>query len=355
MDIPSESIGSIPRSPELLAALAAHESGQLGDVDCREIASLAVKETIQSLEAAGEQVVTDGEQTKSSAWTYPIAGADNLTADGVVIPYADGHQRQLPCLTAGPFRYRTNAAQYLQTAKQYTNAPVKQAVATPSLMSLLYPPSGIDGYAREAFIQDVLNEAEKDVRACLDAGAHKVQLDFEEARLSLKLDPSGGVLNDFAELNIQLLQRFTEKDRARIGVYCGPGADQDSTHSLDIDYADLLPQLFRLQAGTFYLSLASEPDPDRALKVIADQLRPGIRVFVGVTDPNDPRVETAEEVRDRVLRAARYVAVDQLGTCDDAGFSPAADDQSTSRQVAFAKVRARVEGTKQAAEVLGRS
>ncbi|WP_455908515.1 hypothetical protein [Streptomyces lydicus] len=229
---------------------------------------------------------------------------------------------------------------------------MKQAVVAPSMMSLLYPPSGIAGYAREAFIQDVLNEAEKDIRSYLDAGAHKVQLDFEEARLSLKLDPSGGVLEGFVDLNNQLLQRLTEEERTRIGVYCGPGADQDSTHSLDVDYGDLLPQLFRLQAGSFYLSLASEPDPERALKMTADQLRPGIRVFVGVTDPCDPRAETTEEVRDRVLRAARNIPADQLGTCDDAGFSPFADDQSTSRQKAFAKIRARIEGTKQAAEAL---
>ncbi|MFH9229394.1 hypothetical protein ACH4NT_04035 [Streptomyces lydicus] len=85
----------------------------------------------------------------------------------------------------------------------------------------------------------------------------------------------------------------------------------------------------------------------------ADQLRPGIRVFVGVTDPCDPHGETAEEVRrDRVLRAARNIPADQLGTYDDAGFSTFADDQATSRQKAFAKIRARVEGTKQAAEVL---
>ncbi|MFI1617901.1 hypothetical protein ACH4VT_13180 [Streptomyces lydicus] len=97
----------------------------------------AVQETVQSLEAAGEQVVTDGDQSKLSAYTYPIAGADNLASEGVVIPYADGHQRQLPCLTAGPFRYRTTTGQYLQTAKQYARVPVKQAVVAPSMMSLL--------------------------------------------------------------------------------------------------------------------------------------------------------------------------------------------------------------------------
>ena len=133
-----------------------------------------------------------------------------------------------------------------------------------------------------------------------------------------------------------------------------PGGDQDSVHSLDVDYTELLSELFRLQAGSFYLQMASEPDPARALKVVArttpadDQ-----RIFVGVIDPIDPRVETAEEVCDRVLEAASYIPVQRLGTCDDCGFSPFADDTSTSREIAFAKIEARVRGTRMAAEKLG--
>ncbi|MEU6665939.1 5-methyltetrahydropteroyltriglutamate--homocysteine methyltransferase [Streptomyces sp. NPDC046727] len=334
MTIPTEPIGSIPRSDGLDGAEA-------------------VRDTIERLQATGSPVVTDGEQTKPSFLTYPIQGVPNLSADGIVIPFADGHHRQLPALTSGPFRYKTHAEEYLRVAQRYASGPVKQAVVAPSALSLLYPPSGIPGYSREQFIDDLVNEAEADIRGCLDAGAHVVQLDFEEGRLALKLDPSGQVLRDFIQLNNQVLSRFTEAERARIGIYSGPGADQDSSHSLDVDYDGLLPQLFRLTVGNFYLQLASEPDPDRVLAVIADQLPPGTRVFVGVTDPIDPRVETAEEVRDRVLQAARHIPVDRLGTCDDAGFAPFADDRSTSRETAFAKIGARVEGTRLAAAELG--
>ncbi|WP_455908587.1 hypothetical protein [Streptomyces lydicus] len=123
MDIPSEPIGSIPRSPEHLAALANHQSGQLSDAEYREVCLRAVQETVQSLEAAGEQVVTDGEQSKPSAYTYPIAGADSLASEGVVIPYADGHHRQLPFLTVGPFRYRTTTGQYLQNREAVRDGP----------------------------------------------------------------------------------------------------------------------------------------------------------------------------------------------------------------------------------------
>ncbi|WP_245790620.1 cobalamin-independent methionine synthase II family protein [Streptomyces monashensis] len=351
--IPTEPIGSLPRSRELLTAMADHQAGRTDDSTLRQVQERAVRDTVERLEAAGSPVVTDGEQAKPDFVTYPVAGTPGLSPEGVVIPFADGHHRQLPVLTAGPFRYKASAEQYLRAARQHTTAPVKQAVVAPSVLSLFYPPSGIPGFPREEFLHQLMGESEAEIRACLDADAHVVQLDFDEARLTLKLDPGGGVLNDLVDLNNQVLSRFTERERARIGVYCGPGADQDSTHSLDVDYAEVLPQLFRLTAGNFYLQLAGEADADRVLRVIAHQLRPGVRVFVGVTDPIDPRVETPEEVRDRVVRAARHIPVDQLGTCDDAGFAPFADDTSTSRETAFAKIRARVEGTALAAELLG--
>ena len=81
------------------------------------------------------------------------------------------------------------------------------------------------------------------------------------------------------------------------------------------------------------------------LSIIRDNLRPEQRVFVGVTDPINPVVETPEQVRDRVLEAAEFIPADQLGTCDDCGFAPFGDDTSTSREIAFAKITARVAGT----------
>ena len=107
----------------------------------------------------------------------------------------------------------------------------------------------------------------------------------------------------------------------------------------------LLPSLFQLRVGNFYVALAGEKDRIRVLKIIRKHMKPDHRIFVGVINPIDPRVETPEEVRDRVLEAARYIPVGQLGTCDDCGFSPFCDDTTTTRETAFEKIRARVVGT----------
>jgi 5-methyltetrahydropteroyltriglutamate--homocysteine methyltransferase len=99
--------------------------------------------------------------------------------------------------------------------------------------------------------------------------------------------------------------------------------------------------------------MASEPDRERILSRVSELLGPNHTVFIGVIDPIHPRVETAAEVRDRVLEAASFLPAAQLGTTDDCGFAPFADDTSTARETAFSKIQARVEGTEMAARELG--
>jgi len=350
--LPTEPIGSIPRPAELIDGIAAFVAGRLSAEALEALFDEAVRTTVERFEATGSPVISDGEQRKPSFATYPVHGVENVAPGGVTIPFKDGHTRQLPVLTAGPFRYGTYAAAYLESARRHTRLPLKAAVISASALSLLYPQAGIPGYPREAFLEDLVREAATDIRRCL-ALAASVQIDFTEARLSLKLDPSRELLNTFVALNNRVLEQFTDEERARIGVHTCPGGDRDSTHSADVDYSDLLPALFRLQVGSFFIQLAGESDRPRVLKGLGDLARDGQRIFVGVTDPIDGRIETPEDVRDRILEAARFIDPARLGSTDDCGFSPFSDDTSTSRDLAFAKIRARVEGTQMASAALG--
>ena len=351
MSIPTEPIGSLPRPPELITAV---EQGGSEDPRLSPLYDAAIEDTIKRFEATGSPVITDGEQRKyHNFWTYSVHGLPNTAPEGFRIPFTAGHTRRMPRLTAGPFRYRRYADGFLDVAKRYAKLPLKQAVISPSALSLMYPAEGIPGYSREQFIDDLLAEHEKEIRRCFEKGAYKVQIDFTEGRLAMKVDPSGELLHSFIDLNNLALSRFSSKERERIGVHTCPGGDRDSTHSADVDYAELLPSLFQLKVGNFYIALAGERDRTHVLKIIRQYLKAGQRIFVGVVAPIDPRVETPEVVRDRVLEAAEYVPVEQLGTTDDCGFSPFSDDTSTSRDTAFEKIRVRVAGTALAAKELG--
>jgi 5-methyltetrahydropteroyltriglutamate--homocysteine methyltransferase len=350
LTIPTEPIGSIPRPPDLIDAVAKYGPD---DPKVDSLYRQAVEHTVREFEATGSPVIADGEQRKyHNFWDYPVQGLVNTAPDGFRIPFAAGHTRRMPRLVSGPFSYRRYADEFLAEALKHATAPVKQAVISPSALSLMYPAEGVPRYSRDEFIHDLLREHETEIRRCFQRGAHSVQIDFTEARLAMKIDPTGELLNSFIDLNNLALSRFSAEERARLGVHTCPGGDRDSTHSADVDYALLLPSLFELNVGNLFVALAGEKDRPRTLAMIRRYLKPGQRVFVGVVAPIDPRLESAEEVRERVLEAAEYIPVEQLGTTDDCGFSPFCDDTSTTRDKAFAKIRARVEGTRLAAAAL---
>ncbi len=351
MNIPTEPIGSIPRPIALLEALETTDSD---DPSLEPLYEAAIRDTIERFEETGSPIITDGEQRKyHNFWTYCVHGLQNTAPDGFRIPFTAGHTRRMPRLTSGPFRYKRYADAYLDVARRYARQPLKQAVISPSALSLMYPAEALPDYPREQFIDDLLREHVAEVRRCFDKGAVKVQIDFTEGRLAMKVDPSGELLASFIDLNNLALARFTPEERQKIGVHTCPGGDRDSTHSADVDYSALLPSLFELNVGSFYLALAGEKDQARVLGIIRDNLKPRQQIFVGVVAPIDPRIETVEEIRDRVLEAAQYIPADQLGTTDDCGFSPFCDDHSTTREKAFDKISRRVEGTARAAQMIG--
>src|SRR5271163_3675966 len=120
MKIATEPVGSIPRPAYLLEAMRSFAKGEIKENELSKVTEKAIQETIKLFELTGSPVITDGEQSKPSFATYPIHGLKHLASEGVVIPFADGHTRQLPKLTSGPFRYQTYANSYFEKAKSFT-------------------------------------------------------------------------------------------------------------------------------------------------------------------------------------------------------------------------------------------
>ena len=86
----------------------------------------AVTDAFKRFEATGSPIISDGEQRVSSFATYPIADtlagsgfAPNLAPGGQYFAiFADGHNRQLPKLTGGPFRYNFHAGELVKKASK---------------------------------------------------------------------------------------------------------------------------------------------------------------------------------------------------------------------------------------------
>jgi methionine synthase II (cobalamin-independent) len=377
--IPTEPVGSLPRPDKLQAAYADYDAGKIGKEELETEQEAAARESISRGEAAGEPIVSDGEQWWSSFATYPVtdtlAGtglADNLGPGGQYFAiFADGHYRQLPKLVGGPFRYKTFAADTLQRSIKFANKPMKQAVIAPSMLALLYPlDTEIPDYSREQFEEDLVGECEKDIRQAFDAGAARVSIDFTDGRLALREDSRNpwtgrGMLPHFVDLINRVLERFGRDERANIGVHTCPGGDRDSVHSADVPYSALLPSLFALNAGYFLMQCKSERDREAVYKLVGEHSRDDANgvpqmVYLGVINPQNPRVESAQEVCDELVTAAKYIPRERLAATDDCGFSPFSIDEKPlhgspdfARDIAFQKIASRVQGTKMAAEQLG--
>jgi methionine synthase II (cobalamin-independent) len=378
--IPTEPVGSLPRPSWLQQAYAQYDAGAITRDQLEIEQDRAVKDSIEHEEATGTPIISDGEQRWSSFATYALADtlagtglADHLAGTGgqYFAIFSDGHSRQLPRLTGGPFRYKTYAADTLRKSIAMASKPMKQAVIAPSMLALLYPlDEEIPGYSREAFEEDLVNECEKDIRQAFAAGAVHVSIDFTEGRLATRNDPRNpwtgrNMLPHFIELNNRVLDRFSAEERTKIGMHTCPGGDRDAVHSADVPYSDLLPSLFGVNVGYFLIQLASERDKDRVYQLIGENLRTDANgvaqlAYIGVINPLNPRVESPEEVRDALVRAANFIPKEQLGATDDCGFSPFSIDEKPShgspefaRETAWQKISNRVAGTRLAAGKLG--
>lgn len=380
MQLRTENVGSLPRPMKLQEAIADYDAGKITKDELKVIQDEACKDSIKRMEETGAPIVSDGEQRVSSFATYPLADtlagtglAENLAGDGQYFAiFTDGHHRQLPRLTGGPFKYKTYASEFVKEAKKIADKPIKQAVIAPSMLSLLYPLDGeVEDYTREEFLSDLVDECEKDIRGCFEAGAERVSMDFTEGRLACKNDPRNPwtgrkMLDSFIELNNRVLDRFSPEERKNIGIHTCPGGDCDSTHSDEVDYAELLPSMFKMNAGYFLIQLASEKDKEYVYKLIGEHSREDANgvpqvSFIGVIDPLNPTVETPEQVRDDLLLAAKHIPTERLGSTDDCGFSPFSIDvkpkhgsPDVARDIAFQKIESRVKGTAMASEELSK-
>jgi methionine synthase II (cobalamin-independent) len=377
--IPTEPVGSLPRPTKLQQAYAKFDAGEIDEADLEKEQDVAVKDSIERFEATGSPIISDGEQRWSSFATYPIATtlagtglAPSLGPGGQFFAiFADGHGRQLPKLERGPFAYNQHAADSLKKSIAYASKPMKQAVIAPSMLALLYPlKDPVEGYSREDFEAALIDECEKDIRGAFAAGAARVSVDFTEGRLATREDSrnpwtGAGLLPHFIELNNRVMARFTAEERKNIGIHTCPGGDRDSVHSADVPYNNLLGSMFDINAGYFLIQLASERDKDPVFESIGQHLRSdadGVTqmAYIGTTVTQSPRVESAQEIADTLIRAANFIAKEQIGSTDDCGFSPFSIDEKPNhgspdyaREVAFDKIKSRVEGSRLAAEKLG--
>ena len=249
---------------------------------------------------------------------------------------------------------------------------MKQAVIAPSMLALLYPlKDPVEGYSREEFEAALVDECEKDIRQAFAAGAARVSVDFTEGRLATREDPrnpwtGAGLLPHFIELINRVMARFSAEERTNIGVHTCPGGDRDSVHSRR--RALQQPAAARCSTSTRATSSSSWRPSATATRSTRPSARTSARTPTALrrwptwAPPSRSRrgSSRAQEIADQLIRAANFIHKNQIGSTDDCGFSPFSIDEKPNhgspdyaREVAFGKIKSRVEGSRMAADKLG--
>ena len=300
-------------------------------------------------------MITDGEQRKPSFATYPIHGAEEPRAGRRDDPLRGRPHAAASGADRRPVSLRDLRRDAISRARQkYATVPLKQAVISASALSLLYPQArhprllarGVPGRPRARG---------RDRHPPLPRrAARRVQIDFTEGRLAVKLDPSKGLLNSFVDLNNRVLDRFSAGGAAAHRRAHLPGRRPRLDAQRRRRLRRALPRALPAERRQL-LRAARERDGPAARP---EDPRRRTRPAAGASSSASPTRSTRASRRRRrsataILEAAKFIDPPHLGTTDDCGFSPFGDDTSTSRDTAFAKIRARVEGNAAASKELG--
>ena len=378
--IPTEPVGSLPRPSTLQAAYAAYDKGEIDKAALEKEQDAAVEDSIKHLEATGSPIISDGEQRWSSFATYALADtlagtglADNLAGGGQFFAiFADGHDRQLPEAHRRPVplqdvrRRHAEAVDRLrpQADEAGGDRPVDAGAAVPARGGGRRATRATS--SRRTWSTSARRTSARPSPPVPSASrSTSPRAGWPPGPIPATRGPARGCSRTSSSSTTGSWPASRAEERRNIGIHTCPGGDRDSVHSADVPYNNLLPEMFKINAGYFLIQLASERDKDPVYESIGQHSRDdadGVAqmCFVGVINPQNPRVESAEEVRDALVRAANFIPKERLGSTDDCGFSPFSIDEKPNhgspdyaREVAFQKIANRVEGTKMAAEKLG--
>jgi 5-methyltetrahydropteroyltriglutamate--homocysteine methyltransferase len=367
--------GSLPRPRALTELHARRARGEA--VDEAALAAeveAAVAEVVARQAEAGIDIANDGEAPRESFFTFVrdrLSGFGGRSQRGLM---AD--MTRYPGFLEVLFKmYPTDASVSLMAAPQAIGPVAHQATGaveaearrlsaavaqagSPFADTFLTSPSpGIVAAAManawypnlEDYVSAVAEALAPEYHAILAAG-HRLQIDAPDLameRHTLFADKPLGDFLDFVRLVVAAIDRAlgdTPRDRVRLHVCWG---NYEGPHDLDVPLADIWPDIARLRAGGFLISMANPRHAHEVRCFEAGALPKSATLIAGVIDTTTNYVEHPEVVADRLAAAAAAVgdpARVMGGT--DCGFETSAGFQSVAADVCWAKLRALSEGAR---------
>lgn len=353
--LPTAITGSYPRPLWYDASLGGRSfKTALGDSLFREQYLDAVAAVINAQEAAGLDIVTDGDArfdlaVGGKSWFfYPIERMGGITGHRdtsrgwmerhglrpgkILWEVQEAYQPGVVTgkLTRGPLEY----AALWKTAQRLTDKPVKfGAIAAPTLAGMLWNEYYPDNRSMILDLCDIMNAELKELAA---AGCRLIQV--EEPPHHMRAQQPDCTDADL-EFLTEAFNRQLAGVEAEIWVHtCWGNPNQQRVHWEVPSYARALPYLLQLNADVITFECASSFGKDLPLFA---QYKTDKKIGIGVVNHCNTVVEPAEHVAALIRKAMEFIPAERLVITTDCGFGR----EGLSRRIAYYKCVALVEGT----------
>ncbi len=372
---PVTTVGSWPRSPEVLRAQRRKQRGLVPESDFDQIADAAVLEVLRLQEEAGVDMVTDGEQRRDSFYSFVAEKLNGvrLTSLAEMLDLVEdkaGFERILQTLDVPAFainnptctgrleRRLPLAVNEFRFLRQYTDRSIKIPLPGPYLLTRamwvkevtrpIYP-------TKEDLAEDVVRLLRAEVRELRDAGADFIQLDepvltelvftqgqtrtFMCAALAARKDPA-----EELEFAVDLINRVVEGlSDVRIGLHiCRGNWSQQEAILLKGSYHPLTSYLSRLKVKQLVLEFATPRAGELAALLSSKEIAENKELGLGVTNPRSPEIESVAAIVSRVEEALRYLPAERIFLNPDCGFGTFSSRPVSNVEIATRKLQAMV-------------
>jgi 5-methyltetrahydropteroyltriglutamate--homocysteine methyltransferase len=328
----SDVIGSLLRPAFLIDAQGRRERGEISAADFKAIEDRAVDEAVRLQEAAGLDVVTDGEMRRYAFYGHlvdALEGFDKFGGWGITFRDGAGHEARLrrPVVVDKLKWKRQMSVEEFTYLRGRTRRPVKVTLLSAQQAAAYYDPDKSAGAyrTRDAYLADLVDFTRREVAELGRLGCEYVQIDAPQYAALLDETMREGYRQRGADPD-KLLDACIELDNAIVqghpnitfGIHICRGNHKSMFYASG-GYDRIARQIFGRAAFDRFLL---EYDDERSgtfepLKHVPD----GKVVVLGLVSSKRPQMEAEDVLRARINEAARIVPIDRLALSPQCGFA----------------------------------
>jgi 5-methyltetrahydropteroyltriglutamate--homocysteine methyltransferase len=330
--IRSDVIGSLLRPQYLKDAREQYHGGRLTAVEFKKIEDRAVDEAVALQQAAGLDVVTDGEMRRYAFFGHlveALEGFDKSAGWSITFRDAEGHQAALERpVVVDKLRWRRQmAVEEFTYLRGRTKKPVKVTLVSAQQAAAYYDPDKSKGaYAtRDAYLADLVDFTRREIEELKRLGCEYIQIDAPQYAALLDETIREGYRKRGSDPD-QMLDACIDLDNAIIdghrgvtfGIHICRGNHKSMFYASG-GYDRIAEKIFTKSRFNRFLL---EYDDERSGTFEPLKYVPQDRtVVLGLVSSKRATLETAEELKGRVAEASKIVALERLALSPQCGFA----------------------------------